>query len=357
MGGSDLLNGYDDQQKALIQKERARRIMEQHKMFSARKLCLVLDLDHTLLNSAKFIEVDPIHEEILRKKEEQDRERPERHLFRFHHMQMWTKLRPGIWNFLEKASKLYELHLYTMGNKLYATEMAKVLDPTGALFAGRVISRGGDGNSRGSDGDTLDGDDRVPKSKDLDGVLGMESAVVIIDDSVRVWPHNKNNMIVVERYTYFPCSRRQFGLPGPSLLEIDRDERPEDGTLASSLAVIGRIHQNFFSHPNLNDADVRSILASEQRRILVGCRIVFSRIFPVGEANPHMHPLWQSAEQFGAVCTNQIDDRVTHVVANSLGTDKVNWAIQTGRFVVHPGWVEASTLLYRRANEHDFAVK
>ncbi|KAM0880421.1 hypothetical protein ACQ4PT_033586 [Festuca glaucescens] len=353
----DLLNGYDDHQKALIQKERARRIMEQHKMFSARKLCLVLDLDHTLLNSAKFIEVDPIHEEILWKKEEQDRERPERHLFRFHHMQMWTKLRPGIWNFLEKASKLYELHLYTMGNKLYATEMAKVLDPTGALFAGRVISRGGDGNSRGGDGDTFDGDDRTPKSKDLDGVLGMESAVVIIDDSVRVWPHNKNNMIVVERYTYFPCSRRQFGLPGPSLLEIDRDERPEDGTLASSLSVIGRIHQNFFSHPNLNDADVRSILASEQRRILAGCRIVFSRIFPVGEANPHMHPLWQSAEQFGAVCTNQIDDRVTHVVANSLGTDKVNWAIQTGRFVVHIGWVEASTLLYRRANEHDFAVK
>ncbi|KQJ88441.1 RNA polymerase II C-terminal domain phosphatase-like 3 [Brachypodium distachyon] len=353
----DLLSGYDDQQKALIQKERARRIMEQQKMFSARKLCLVLDLDHTLLNSAKFLEVDPIHEEILRKKEEQDRERPERHLFRLHHMSMWTKLRPGIWNFLEKASKLYELHLYTMGNKLYATEMAKVLDPTGALFEGRVISRGGDGTSRGGDGDSFDSDDRVPKSKDLDGVLGMESAVVIIDDSVRVWPHNKNNMIVVERYTYFPCSRRQFGLPGPSLLEIDRDERPEDGTLASSLAVIGRIHQNFFSHPNLNDADVRSILASEQRRILAGCRIVFSRIFPVGEANPHLHPLWQSAEQFGAVCTNQIDDRVTHVVANSLGTDKVNWALQTGRYVVHPGWVEASALLYRRASEHDFAVK
>ncbi|KAL6890193.1 hypothetical protein ACP4OV_008956 [Aristida adscensionis] len=345
-----LLDGYDDQQKALIQKERARRIMEQHNMFSARKLCLVLDLDHTLLNSAKFIEVDKIHEEILRKKEEQDRLLPERHLFRFQHMGMWTKLRPGIWNFLEKASKLFELHLYTMGNKLYATEMAKVLDPAGTLFAGRVISRG-------DDGDPLDSDDRVPKSKDLDGVLGMESAVLIIDDSVRVWPHNKHNLIVVERYTYFPCSRRQFGLPGPSLLEIDRDERPEDGTLASSLAVIQRIHQNFFSHPNLNEADVRSILASEQQKILAGCRIVFSRVFPIGDLNPHLHHLWQTAEQFGAVCTNQIDDRVTHVVANSPGTDKVNWALSTGRFVVHPGWVEASALLYRRANEHDFAVK
>ncbi|KAJ4847068.1 hypothetical protein Tsubulata_015754 [Turnera subulata] len=345
-----LFEGYDEQQKAAIQRERARRIEEQKKMFAARKLCLVLDLDHTLLNSAKFVEVDPVHDEILRKKEEQDREKPYRHLFRFPHMGMWTKLRPGIWNFLERASKLYELHLYTMGNKLYATEMAKVLDPKGVLFAGRVISRG-------DDGDPFDNDERVPKSKDLEGVLGMESAVVIIDDSVRVWPHNKLNLIVVERYIYFPCSRRQFGLPGPSLLEIDHDERPEDGTLACSLAVIEKLHQNFFTHQSLDEVDVRNILASEQRKILAGCRIVFSRVFPVGEVNPHLHPLWQTAEQFGAVCTNQIDEQVTHVVANSLGTDKVNWALSTGRFVVHPGWVEASALLYRRANEQDFAIK
>lgn len=50
-----LLDGYDDQQKAAIQKERARRIEEQNKMFAEHKLCLVLDLDHTLLNSAKVL--------------------------------------------------------------------------------------------------------------------------------------------------------------------------------------------------------------------------------------------------------------------------------------------------------------
>ncbi|XP_058753657.1 RNA polymerase II C-terminal domain phosphatase-like 3 [Vicia villosa] len=345
-----LFEGYDEKQKAAIQRERSRRLEEQNKMFAARKLCLVLDLDHTLLNSAKFMEVDPVHDEILRKKEEQDREKPHRHLFRFPHMGMWTKLRPGVWNFLEKASKLFEMHLYTMGNKLYATEMAKVLDPKGVLFAGRVISRG-------DDTETVDGDERAPKSKDLEGVLGMESSVVIIDDSVRVWPHNKLNLIVVERYTYFPCSRRQFGLPGPSLLEIDHDERPDTGSLASSLGVIERIHQNFFASQSLEEVDVRNILASEQRKILDGCRIVFSRVFPVGEANPHHHPLWQTAEQFGASCTNQVDDQVTHVVANSLGTDKVNWAICNGKFVVHPSWVEASALLYRRANEQEFLIK
>ncbi|KFK31013.1 hypothetical protein AALP_AA6G057100 [Arabis alpina] len=345
-----LFEGYDDMQRVAIQKERARRLEEQKKMFASQKLSLVLDLDHTLLNSAKFHEVETAHDLILRKKEEQDREKPYRHLFRFSHMGMWTKLRPGIWKFLEKASKLYELHLYTMGNKLYATEMAKLLDPKGVLFSGRVISKG-------DDGDPLDGDERVPKSKDLEGVMGMESSVVIIDDSVRVWPRNKMNLIAVERYTYFPCSRRQFGLLGPSLLEVDHDEVPEEGTLASTLAVIERIHKNFFSHASLEEADVRNILASEQRKILAGCRIVFSRIIPVGEAKPHLHPLWQTAEQFGAVCTTQVDEHVTHVVTNSLGTDKVNWALANGRFVVHHGWVEASAFLYRRANENDFPIK
>jgi RNA polymerase II C-terminal domain phosphatase-like 3/4 len=124
-----LLGGYDEQQKGLIQKEKARRIEEQRELFRARKLCLVLDLDHTLLNSAKvlmvflaccfklfnslqspliycilvqFGEVDPIHDEILRK-EEQDRCFQDRHLYRLQHMAMWTKLRPGIWNFLRKV--------------------------------------------------------------------------------------------------------------------------------------------------------------------------------------------------------------------------------------------------------------
>lgn len=50
-----LFEGYDDQQRAAIQRERTRRIEEQKKMFAQRKLSLVLDLDHTLLNSAKVL--------------------------------------------------------------------------------------------------------------------------------------------------------------------------------------------------------------------------------------------------------------------------------------------------------------
>jgi RNA polymerase II C-terminal domain phosphatase-like 3/4 len=122
------------------------------------------------------------------------------------------------------------------------------------------------------------------------------------------------------------------------------------------LQVIDRIHEQFFANQRLREVDVREILAAEQRRVLAGCCILFSRIFPVGEMQPHMHPLWRMAEQFGANCCLTINDKVTHVVAISLGTDKVNWATATGRPVVRPGWVEASAILYRRANEQDFPV-
>ena len=48
-----LLEGLDEKRKQAVRQERARRIEEQTRMFVAKKLCLVLDLDHTLLNSAK----------------------------------------------------------------------------------------------------------------------------------------------------------------------------------------------------------------------------------------------------------------------------------------------------------------
>lgn len=50
-----FLEGYSEEQRLAIHQERARRIEEQNKMFHAKKLCLVLDLDHTLLNSAKVL--------------------------------------------------------------------------------------------------------------------------------------------------------------------------------------------------------------------------------------------------------------------------------------------------------------
>jgi hypothetical protein len=44
---------------------------------------------------------------------------------------LWTKLRPGVHGFLSGLRSLYELHIYTMGDREYAAAMAELLDPAG----------------------------------------------------------------------------------------------------------------------------------------------------------------------------------------------------------------------------------
>lgn len=48
-----FLAGLTEEERAEVVAERGRRMQEAEDMMSRGKLCLVLDLDHTLLNSAK----------------------------------------------------------------------------------------------------------------------------------------------------------------------------------------------------------------------------------------------------------------------------------------------------------------
>lgn len=163
---------------------------------ASRRLLLVLDLDHTLLNSTRLMDVSPEAEEMLHA---QVTAHPgnERHLlFHLPFMRMWTKLRPGIHDFLAEANKNFELHVYTMGDNDYAAGMATLLDPDGKLFAGRVASA----RDAGPGG-----------FKDVDVLLGAEDMVLILDDTSGVWPRHRGNLIEVERYVYFPGCAQKFG--------------------------------------------------------------------------------------------------------------------------------------------------
>ncbi|KAL5709231.1 protein-serine/threonine phosphatase [Ranunculus cassubicifolius] len=308
---------------------------EQKELFEAKKLSLVLDLDHTLLQSAAFEEISRVEDQqMLKNKMKKDRKKAERRdLFCHMYLGRWIKLRPGIWNFLEEASKLYKLHICTMGHTNYAKATAKLLDPTGELFEGRVISTFGN------------------KHKDLNGVLGMKSTAIIIDDTVSVWPHHTENLILVDRYKYFPYGTQHLGIP--------RNEQT-DGVLDSSLKQIERIHSTFFSNPLslLNEMDVTSILAAEKCKVLAGCHVQFTAhvIVPEWMDNPEKHPLWQTALQLGATCTTEKEACVTHVVSNRNGTGRVKGALATGRFAVSTRWIEAAAFLLRKPNESDFVI-
>jgi len=326
-------------------------------LLTKKQLALVLDLDHTLVNSVRWEEVDPAGERVLRAQSEAASPQ----VFSLSAVGMWTKLRPGVRQFLDAAAQNFQLWIHTNGNQPYAAAIAGLLDPTGKLFGTRVIAQ---------DAEVSDSPTAQIKSF-AHGLEGLECLSVIVDDSLSVWPNHTDSLLPVERYVYFPSSRRRLGLPGASLMEAGRDECSERGMLSVVREVLMRVHWSVFQQVSQQSPgelkgqlrehgvgapwDVRRTLEVERKRVLAGCFVMFSRAIPLGQ-EPSTHRLWQQAERFGATCCKDTEDRVTHVVAGAPGTEKALWGVRTGRHVVGPSWLEASCVLWMRAWEGDHPV-
>jgi RNA polymerase II subunit A-like phosphatase len=53
----------------------------------------------------------------------------------------YTKLRPGVKEFLTNLLPYYQFHIVTFGERLYAHTMAKLIDPNKTFFYHRILSR------------------------------------------------------------------------------------------------------------------------------------------------------------------------------------------------------------------------
>ncbi|KAI3974015.1 hypothetical protein MKX01_030591 [Papaver californicum] len=302
-------------------------------LFRKKKLCLVLDLDHTLLNSTKFQHISP-DEEYLKTQIDSV------NLFLLNQIRMFTKLRPFVRTFLKEVSSMFEMYIYTMGEQRYAIEMARLLDPENAYFNSRVISQA---------------DCSKKHQKGLDAVIGAESAVIVLDNTEYVWKQHKENLILMDRYHYFSSSGRSFGLNNKSLSELKRDESESNGALVTILQVLKRIHQLFFDlecHDDLMGRDVGQVLKTVRREVLKGCKLVWQ----IGEKAEN-HKLWMVAEELGAIFCEELDSSVTHVISTDMGIEKSRWAKKHQKFLVHPRWIEAANFLWKRQPEETFPCK
>ncbi|XP_017225547.1 RNA polymerase II C-terminal domain phosphatase-like 4 [Daucus carota subsp. sativus] len=340
---SGVAFGYIHKDLRLANDEIARlRNNDLKNLFRHKKLNLVLDLDHTLLNSTQFRHIMP-EEEYLKVPPDSLPDALKGNLFRLDFMHMMTKLRPFVRTFLKEASKLFEMYIYTMGERAYAVEMAKLLDPENIYFNSKVIAQG---------------DCTQRHQKGLDVVVGQDSAVLILDDTEQVWAKHKENLILMERYHYFVSSYRQFGFNCKSRSELKCDESEEDGALATVLEVLKRVHSIFFDPEqgaDITKKDVRQVLKTVRKEVLKGCKLVFTRVFPA-KFPAESHHLWKMAEQLGATCSREVDPSVTHVVSMDKGTEKSRWAVRENKFLVHPGWIEAANYLWRKQAEENFPV-
>lgn len=178
----------------LVSGQEASRADEEAKrrLLDSRKLSLVVDLDQTIIHAT----VDPTVEQWQKDPSNPNHEAV-KDVRAFQLLdegsasrQCWyyIKLRPGLEEFLRTMSEYYELHIYTMGTRAYAENIARLVDPDRKIFSDRILSRDESGSMT---------------AKNLKRLFPVDTRmVVIIDDRGDVWQWSPN-LIKVSAYDFF----------------------------------------------------------------------------------------------------------------------------------------------------------
>ncbi|BFZ56359.1 CTD phosphatase Fcp1 [Savitreella phatthalungensis] len=293
----------------------------------------------------------------------------------------FVKPRPGLQEFLSEISKMYEMHIYTMGTRPYARQIAKIIDPSGQFFANRILSRDESGNST---------------HKSLTRLFPTDDTmVVIIDDRADVWQWCAN-LIKVHPFDFFigigdingallpvldqassgiaALSTPEQGTEGSpmerqvAVLEQQISVRPlaaqqkalehtnqsagsskllseDDDQLQHLRPLLTRVHSRFYelhasSRRSTNvQADVKQIITSMKRQVLTGVIILFTGIFR-SDKDPRHEWQGQLAEQFGARVLSSQDTTTepTHVIVG-VSITRSNLT-EKSRIVFRKPWVK-----------------
>lgn len=234
-------------------------------------------------------------------------------------------------------ARLFEMHIYTMGTREYATNIMRLVDPDGRFFGDRIIARE---------------EDEIANFKSLKRIFPVnDSTVVIIDDRVDVWA-NCLNLLQVKPYCFFqgesdindPITKilkenyQEAAADDDAPLHTDTRKSESDMELVVVGSILRTLHTSFFEvSPKLQD--VKTILPMIKSSVLSGKHLVFSGVIP-RTINAHEFYLWKMACDFGAVCCPELRVGVTHVIAANTATEKVQRASRMpGVFVVSVQWL------------------
>lgn len=198
------INMVHDQTNLKVSASRAARAEEdlQRRLLRQRKLSLVVDLDQTIIHACIEPTIgewqrDPTNPNYEAVKDVKSFQLNDDGTVGHHHMGTgaisgcwyYIKLRPGLLGFLERIATMYEMHVYTMGTRAYALNIARIVDPQKRLFGNRVLSRDENGSMT---------------AKSLQRLFPVSTSMVaIIDDRSDVWPRNRGHLIKVTPYDFF----------------------------------------------------------------------------------------------------------------------------------------------------------
>jgi RNA polymerase II subunit A-like phosphatase len=115
----------------ITRKEALKYGQEEHNhLLRKRKLHLLVDLDQTLVHTTDSKNPYPSSSDVVTYQSNT----PISQTF-------YTKVRPGVKEFLTNLQSLYQFHIVTFGDRPYANAMAKLIDPDKIFFFHRILSR------------------------------------------------------------------------------------------------------------------------------------------------------------------------------------------------------------------------
>lgn len=198
------------------------------RLFESKQLSLVLDLDHTLVHATD----DPRATPMLKHSPENvdlssvsSFSLPSSRGGNRYPDVMHLKLRPNLARFLEKVAVKFNLHIYTMGSRLYADRVARLIDPDNRFFGGRITSR-------------EDFPEGKCNQKNIERLFPCDdSMVLIVDDREDVWLSNANqsympNLIRAQPYHFWVGMHEAYDRvssaadPAPAPAPVSRVSRP-----------------------------------------------------------------------------------------------------------------------------------
>lgn len=346
------------------------------RLLKERKLALLIDLDQTLIHTSSQAIADPSFA------------KNEIHHFTLQRGDYHTKIRPQCDEFLRRMNELFELHICSFGNRLYAHHIARLIDPDEALFSHRIISRN----------ELMDACSKKANMKSL-FPCGDQMAC-IIDDRADVW-HYSPNLVQVKPYVFFlnegdvnsPAVKWAAGSGGagsvvngggmhdaatPALMpDVD-----SDCYLPCLQAILEMLHEEWYrTYDRLNPTlevesqngvtqqhipDLKSIMPLVRKRILRGCTIYVSHL--LGKERNTFQYL---ASKLGAHIIEQDGDidEATHFLSTKYGWDYPNqrinssladWpsrhAAQSCFFECHPEWLRECYVYWERRDELDYPI-
>jgi hypothetical protein len=244
--------------------------------------------------------------------------------------------------FLEQAATMYELYLYTHGTRSYAELVAGILDPSGSVFRGRIVSRS---------------DTEYTGEKLLSHIfLGDARMVVVMDDREDVWPGDQRRQLLTVRPYKFFANAVELNNESGSNAAVD--SQAQDQQLLFSLEVLRTLHAQFYVlHATAADrvVPVWDILAGLRSQVLSGCLLVCDKSCARKVAASGVLEL---AVALGAQLAQSPSAAVTHALSNAKASpypcsDSI---VVGGVKVVSVHWIRSCGWAMKRLPEDSFLL-